>query len=104
MKPNERVRALGHDVRALRMDQVDEPSTFAVRDSIVRESGQLHILINNAVARPVKKGCFDDVAVIDESFHGNEYSGGRWLYGEVGAGAGCAQRLAAPGGLDRKKR
>lgn len=43
MKPNERVRALGHDVRALRMDQGDEPSTFAVRDSIARESGQLHI-------------------------------------------------------------
>ena len=64
-------RALGHDVRALRLDQADEPSIFAVRDTIVRENGKLHILVNNAVARPVKKGYFDDAAAIDESMRVN---------------------------------
>ncbi len=64
-------RALGRDVRALRLDQTNEPSIFAVRDTIVRESGKLHILVNNAVARPVKKGYFDDAAAIDESMRVN---------------------------------
>ena len=64
-------RALGHDVRALGLDQSDEPSILAVRDAIVKESGALHILINNAVARPVKKGYFDDAAAIDESMRVN---------------------------------
>lgn len=64
-------RALGHDVRALRMDQTDEASIFAVRDAIIKESGSLHILVNNAVARPVKKGYFDDAAAIDESMRVN---------------------------------
>ncbi len=64
-------RALGHDVRALRMDQADEASIFAARDSILRESGKPHILINNAVARPVKKGYFDDATAINESMRVN---------------------------------
>ncbi|MBU4211210.1 MAG: SDR family oxidoreductase [Kiritimatiellae bacterium] len=64
-------RALGHDVRALRLDQADEPSIFAVRDAIVKESGRPHILVNNAVARPVTKGYFDDAAVINESMRVN---------------------------------
>jgi len=64
-------RALGHDVRALRLDQADEPSIFAVRDAIVKESGHLHVLVNNAVARPVTKGYFDDAALIDESMRVN---------------------------------
>lgn len=64
-------RALGHDVRALQLDQADEQSIFAVRDAIARESGTVHILVNNAVARPVKKGYFDDAAAIDESMRIN---------------------------------
>jgi len=64
-------RALGHDVRALRLDQTDELSIFALRDALVNESGKLHILVNNAVARPVKKGYFDDAAAIDESLRVN---------------------------------
>lgn len=58
---------LGHDVRAARLDQSDEASIFALRDAIKAESGALHILVNNAVARPVKKGYFDDAAAINES-------------------------------------
>lgn len=64
-------RAHGHDVRALPLDQTDEKSIFALRDAIQRESGALHILVNNAVARPVKKGYFDDAAAIDESMRVN---------------------------------
>jgi NAD(P)-dependent dehydrogenase (short-subunit alcohol dehydrogenase family) len=64
-------RELGHDVRALQLDQTSEPSIFCVRDTIVRESGKLHVLVNNAVARPVQKGYFDDAAAIDESLHVN---------------------------------
>lgn len=64
-------RARGHDVRALRFDQTEEKSIFAIRDAIVSESGKLHILVNNAVARPVKKGYFDDAAAIDESMRVN---------------------------------
>ena len=60
-------RALGHDVRAMRLDLSDEASIFALRDAIKTESEALHILVNNAVARPVKKGYFDDAAAINES-------------------------------------
>jgi NAD(P)-dependent dehydrogenase (short-subunit alcohol dehydrogenase family) len=63
-------RGLGHDVRALPLDQADEASIAAVRERIVAESGRLHILVNNAVARPVK-GYFDDAAKIDESMRVN---------------------------------
>jgi NAD(P)-dependent dehydrogenase (short-subunit alcohol dehydrogenase family) len=64
-------RVLGHDVRALVLDQADEASILAARDVIKQESGSLHILVNNAVARPVKKGYFDDASAIDESMHIN---------------------------------
>ena len=45
----------GHDVRALRMDQGDEKSILATRDMVLKESGKIDVLINNAVARTVKK-------------------------------------------------
>jgi NAD(P)-dependent dehydrogenase (short-subunit alcohol dehydrogenase family) len=64
-------RAQGYDVRALRLDQADESSILAVRDTVVRESGKPHILVNNAVARPAKKGYLDDAAAIDESMRVN---------------------------------
>lgn len=63
-------RAFGHDVRALQFDQADEASITAVRDRIVAESGQLHVLVNNAVARPMKGSC-DEAAKIDESMRVN---------------------------------
>jgi NAD(P)-dependent dehydrogenase (short-subunit alcohol dehydrogenase family) len=64
-------RALGHDVRVLSLDQGDESSILAVRDRIKAENPALHILVNNAVARPVKEGMFDSAALIDESMHVN---------------------------------
>ena len=57
----------GHDVRALVLDQSDEASIATARDRIVKESRRLHVLVNNAVARPVKKGYFDDAETINES-------------------------------------
>lgn len=74
LEPLERLaaehRALGHDVRALALDQADEASIAAVRDAIVAESGRLHVLVNNAVARPTK-GYFADAAALDESMRVN---------------------------------
>ena len=52
-------QGLGQDVRALHLDQADEASIRAVREQIVAESGRLHVLVNNAVARPMKS-LFDD--------------------------------------------
>ncbi len=64
-------RAAGHDVRALEMDQGSEASIKAMREAIATDSGRLHVLVNNAVARPVKKGYFSDAASIDQSLHIN---------------------------------
>jgi NAD(P)-dependent dehydrogenase (short-subunit alcohol dehydrogenase family) len=63
-------RALGQDVRALQLDQGDEASIFAVRDAIVQESRTLHVLVNNAVARPMA-GYFDDAEALEESLRVN---------------------------------
>lgn len=63
-------RDLGHDVRAAMLDQSDEGSVLALRDRIAGESGRLDILVNNAVARPMK-GYGDDAAHFDESMRVN---------------------------------
>ena len=47
-------RALGHDVRALPLDQGEEASILAVRDAMMRESGRVDILVNNAVQRTMR--------------------------------------------------
>lgn len=64
-------RALGHDVTALRLDQGDENSILALRDEIVRRSGKIDILINNAVARTMAKGYHDDASTFESSMHIN---------------------------------
>ncbi|MCF7855371.1 MAG: SDR family oxidoreductase [Candidatus Pacebacteria bacterium] len=64
-------RAEGHDVRALRVDQADEASIMALRDAIQDENDALDILVNNAVARPVKDGYFSDAEAIDTSMRVN---------------------------------
>lgn len=65
------LRSQGHDVRALTLDQSDETAIAAARDAISRESGRLDVLVNNAVARPVKNGYFDEAAALDESMRVN---------------------------------
>lgn len=65
------LRAEGHDVRPQPLDQADEASIFALRDTIARESERLDVLVNNAVARPAKDGFFSAAAAIDESIRVN---------------------------------
>ncbi len=61
----------GYDIRALCMDQSDESSVLAARDEIIRRSGRMDVLVNNAVARPMKLGYIDDVSTFDESMKVN---------------------------------
>ena len=64
-------RAKGENVAALQYDQGDESSILALRDEIVTRSGRLDVLVNNSVARPMKKGWDDDAKLFDESMHIN---------------------------------
>lgn len=63
--------AEGLDVRALQMDQGDEASVRNACGQLENECGKLDVLINNAVARPVKDGYFSSASAIDESLHIN---------------------------------
>jgi hypothetical protein len=67
-------RKQGFDVRALPLDQTEETSIAAVRDGISGESGALHILVNNAVARPLEDGYFSEAAALNESMRVNDIS------------------------------
>lgn len=64
-------RAKGEDVEALHMDLASEASILGVRDEIVKRSGGLDILVNNAVARPMKKAYDDDASKFAESMQVN---------------------------------
>lgn len=64
-------RSEGRDVRALKLDQADEASVLAAREAVVEQAGTLHVLVNNAVARPAKGGYFSSVADLDESMRVN---------------------------------
>ena len=67
----EELRDEGYDVRAMLLDQGDETSILALRDAIKADSGRLDILVNNAVARPLKNGYFSEASAIDESMRVN---------------------------------
>jgi len=64
-------RARGERVTALQYDQGDEVGIRTLRDEIVKHSGRIDVLVNNAVARPMQKGWDDDAAQFDESMHIN---------------------------------
>lgn len=64
-------RAKGEDVVALCVDLAEESSILALRDEIVKRSGRIDILVNNAVARPMKKGYQDDASTFAESMRVN---------------------------------
>ena len=64
-------RAKGETVTALQYDQGDEASILALRDEIVKRSGRIDVLVNNSVARPMKKGWDDDAAMFEHSMHIN---------------------------------
>lgn len=63
-------RKRGADVTALKFDQGDEQSAWAVRDLILKTSGKIDILVNNAVARPMK-GFEDKIENFAESMRIN---------------------------------
>ena len=64
------VRERGGTVISAYLDQGDEASIEALRDTIRERSGRLDVLVNNAVARPMK-GFDDDVAAFAESMRIN---------------------------------
>lgn len=63
-------RGLGHDVRALPLDLGEESSILALRDALLKDSGRIDILVNNAVLRPMR-GYQDDAATFAESMRVN---------------------------------
>ena len=64
-------RARGEQVTALQYDQGDEAGIRALRDEIVKRSGRIDVLVNNAVTRPMHNGWDDEAARFDESMHIN---------------------------------
>ena len=64
-------REKGHDVTALTLDQGEESSILALRDEIVSREDGLDILVNNAVARPMKKGFRDEAETFAQSMNVN---------------------------------
>ena len=63
-------RKNGNNVQALHLDQGDENSILSVRDAIRNRSGRVDVLVNNAVARPMK-GYHDAAAAFAESMRVN---------------------------------
>lgn len=61
----------GHDVIPLQFDQSDENAILALRDNIMKRSGRLNVLVNNAVLRPMKKGYEDEARNFAESMKVN---------------------------------
>ncbi len=47
-------REKGYDVTALQYDQAEEESIIALKDEILRRSGRIDVLVNNAVARIIR--------------------------------------------------
>jgi NAD(P)-dependent dehydrogenase (short-subunit alcohol dehydrogenase family) len=65
-------RARGLKVRALTLDQAEEPSVLEVRGRILKECGRVDILVNNAVSRPMIKGAYQaDASTFAESMRVN---------------------------------
>ncbi|MFA9478944.1 SDR family oxidoreductase [Phycisphaerales bacterium AB-hyl4] len=50
----EALRGEGLDVTAMQLDQADEASVNALRDRLISDAGHVDVLVNNAVARPMK--------------------------------------------------
>lgn len=48
------LRATGLNVTAMELDQSNEASVTALRDRVLAEQGQVDVLVNNAVMRPMK--------------------------------------------------
>ncbi|MEI6166923.1 MAG: SDR family oxidoreductase [bacterium] len=64
-------RARGCDVSALQLDLEDEKSIFNLHDEIMKRSGRIDVLINNAVIRSAMNGWNYPLADFDRSLHIN---------------------------------
>jgi NAD(P)-dependent dehydrogenase (short-subunit alcohol dehydrogenase family) len=64
-------RSAGRDVCALPLDQGEEASVLSLRDEVLSRYGKIDVLVNNAVARPMKKGYHDDASTFAESMQVN---------------------------------
>lgn len=64
-------RGRGHEVIAAKLDLGDEESILRLKERVVEESGQIDVLVNNAVARTMKEQWDDTAAHFDESMHIN---------------------------------
>lgn len=67
----ETLRAEGCRVTALEYDQGEEASVLALRDTLLERAGTIDILVNNAVARPMKEGYQDAAGAFAESMRVN---------------------------------
>ncbi|MHB1191376.1 MAG: SDR family NAD(P)-dependent oxidoreductase [Armatimonadota bacterium] len=63
----ETLRAEGFEVHPIVLDQTDEASVHAAVQHMREKSGKIDILVNNAVARPMKKGYSDDASTFETS-------------------------------------
>jgi len=70
-KTAEKLNQNGGHVSVLPFDQGNEKSILALRDQVVEREGRIDVLVNNAVARTVKKGWEADAANFDESMRVN---------------------------------
>lgn len=61
----------GYSVTALQFDQGDEASMLALRDEVVKRSGRIDVLVNNAVARVMTGGWDGSAEGFDLSMHIN---------------------------------
>lgn len=64
-------RDQGLDVAALQYDQADEASILAVRGEVLRRAGQVDVLVNNSVSRPMKYGYESDASAFADSMDVN---------------------------------
>jgi NAD(P)-dependent dehydrogenase (short-subunit alcohol dehydrogenase family) len=67
----EALRKDGFDVSAMPYDQADETSILHLRDAVLAQAERVDILVNNAVARPMKHGYDDDVSAFAASMDVN---------------------------------
>lgn len=65
------LRDRGHAVTALQFDQGEEASIIALRDTLMERAGTIDVLVNNAVARTMKKGMKSDASTFAQSMQVN---------------------------------
>ncbi len=64
-------RGLGLDVIAAKLDLGNEDSILGLKERVIEETGRVDVLVNNAVAREMKKKWTDTAERFDESMHVN---------------------------------